>query len=545
MAEYAVELRGISKVYPGSEKKANHNISLGLRSGEILCIAGENGAGKTTLMKILAGIETPSVGEIYIRQNKVNIASPLDARRLGIGMVHQRFMLFPEYTAAENIVMGIEPRKWGIFCDTAGAGAAAAQLIAAHHFSIKPDQPVHGLSVGEMQQVEICRTLYRNADIIILDEPSAALTEQETSSLFKTLKALALTGKSLILITHKLTEIKRISDRVAVLRRGELAGVRNTADIDEYEIYLMMAGAETSAENPALRGAEGVSAAFPRHSPYGFTPLRETPAAAHSGPVIAFDTVTVLRRGQKRPLLDRVSFSVAEGEILGFAGVGGNGLGVLEAALGGFLHPSSGKILHRGRDISRLNIRRLRNQGLAYVPADRLRVGSALGASVDENVMIDRRGEFTRLSFLKRRTIRDFSQELIRRYRITGAGKSGALSSGAEIAASLSGGNLQKLILAREIEQMRDYIVFSEPTWGLDIAARDFVHGEIAGLRKKGAAVILISTDLDEILGLADRIIVMYRGKAAGELVNTGKAVIKEEIGAGMRGLSYTGGERG
>jgi simple sugar transport system ATP-binding protein len=530
--EYAAELRGISKIYPGSKKKANNNINLGLRKGEILCIAGENGAGKTTLMKILAGLERPSAGEIYIHQNKVHIDSPLAAKRLGIGMVHQHFMLFPEYTVAENIVMGIEPRKWGIFCDSAKAGALAEALIKSHHFSIEPDRTVGSLGVGEMQQVEICRILYRNADIIIFDEPSSVLTEQETASLFRTLKALALAGKSLILITHKLKEIKHISDRVAVLRRGELIGISDTADIDEYEISRMMVAPGALPENGARRRSGDVF-------------LREKPEPSRAGPVIAFDRVTVLRRGQERPLLDCVSFSAGAGEILGFAGVGGNGLGVLEAALGGFLHPASGKILHRGRDISRLNIRRLRNQGLAYVPADRLRVGSALGATVEENVMIDRRGEFTRLFFLKRRAIRDFSAGLIRRYRIagTGDGENGALSSGEENAAFLSGGNLQKLILAREIEQLRDYIVFSEPTWGLDIAARDFVWGEIEGLREKGAAVILISTNLDEILALADRIVVMYRGRIAGELANSGGAETKEKIGAWMQGLAHKGGE--
>lgn len=532
MPEYAAELRGISKIYPGSGKKANNNIHLGLREGEILCIAGENGAGKTTLMKILAGLERPSAGEIYIHQKKAHIDSPLAAKRLGIGMVHQHFMLFPEYTAAENIVMGIEPRKWGIFCDAAKARAAAEKLIDSHHFSIEPDRQVRGLGVGEMQQVEICRILYRNADIIIFDEPTSALTEQETASLFKTLKALALAGKSLILITHKLREIKVIADRVAVLRRGELAGIRDTADIDEYEISRMMVAPDGLTENGTRRRGGDEDAR-----------LRREGAPSRNGPVIAFDQVTVLRRGQKRPLLDRVSFTAGAGEILGFAGVGGNGLGVLEAALGGFLHPASGRILHGGRDISHLNIRRLRNQGLAYVPADRLRVGSALGATVDENVMIDRRGEFTRLSFLKRRAIRRFAGGLIRRYRIAGTGDNGHLSSGKENAAFLSGGSLQKLILAREIEQLRDYIVFSEPTWGLDSAARNFVWGEIEGLREKGAAVILISTNLDEILALADRIMVMYRGRIAGQTANSGGAGIKEKIGAWMQGLPCNGGE--
>ena len=512
-SNYAVELRGISKTYPGSAAEANRNISLGVSKGEIFCIAGENGAGKTTLMKILSGLETPSAGKTFINGNAVTIDSPHTARSLGLGMVHQHFMLFPEYTVAENIVMGMEPRKWGMFFDSAKARSAAAGIIEANHFSVAPDRPVRTLTVGEMQQVEICRLLYRNANIIILDEPTAVLTEQEVTMLFKTLKALARDGKSLFLITHKLREIKHISDRVAVLRKGELVGICDTKNTDEYEISRMMLGGNLPDKN--MQNVKPDSANL----------------SVAGEPVIAFDNVTVLRRGQKQPLLDKVSFGVRPGEIVGFAGVGGNGLGVLEAVLGGFLHPSAGKVTHNGRDISRLNIRRLRKQGLAYVPADRLRVGSALSVTVDENIIIDRRQDFTRMGFLDNKAIRKFTAGLVDRYNIAGAGK-------ATPAAALSGGNLQKLILAREIEQFRDYFVFSEPTWGLDVAASAFVRDEISALREKGAAIILISTNLDEILALANRIIVMYRGAVASEFVNGASAVsLKEKIGNCMQGL--------
>jgi len=507
----AVELRGISKVYPGSVKKANNNISLELHRGEILCIAGENGAGKTTLMKILYGIETPSEGNIRVNGNDVTIDSPLAARKLGIGMVHQNFMLFPEYTVAENIVMDIEPPpcKWGFLFDGAQANLKAAKVIDAHHFSITPDTPVNSLSMGEMQQVEICRLLYRNADIIILDEPSSVLTENETAALFKTLKALAAAGKSIFLITHKLHEIKAVADRVAVLRRGEVAEIRETRDIDEYEIaHLMIGDNKTNYFNRENRKKPNVN----------------------GKPVIIFDNVTVLRQGQQRPLLNKVSFEARSGEILGFAGVGGNGLGVLEAVLGGFLHPASGKITHNGNDISRMGIRRLRKQGLAYVPANRQQVGSSLNATVDENLIIDRRHEFSRMGFLDTGAIRRFADGLIKRYNIEG-------STGANPAATLSGGNLQKLVLAREIDQFRDYFVFSEPTWSLDINAGSFVWSEIAALREKGAAIILISTNLDEILALADRIIVMFRGSAIAEFDNFVDNDIKEKIGNCMQGL--------
>jgi len=523
--DYAVELRGISKTYAGSTKKANNNISLGVRKGEIVCIAGENGAGKTTLMKILNGLEAPTAGEIFINGNTVTIDSPLTAQKMGIGMVHQHFMLFPEYTVAENIVMGVEPRKWGLFFDSARARAEAAKVINAHHFSITPDRLVQDLSVGEMQQVEICRLLHRNADIIILDEPTSVLTEAETAALFKTLKTLALAGRSLFLITHKLQEIKRIADRVAVLRRGELVGILNKNEIDEYAISKMMIGSE-NPNNLTRRHGGHIEPLVRDHGEYI---ISEKNSEENSEPVIAFDDVTVLRRGQKRPLLDKVSFAVRPGEIVGFAGVGGNGLGVLEAVLGGFLHPSAGTVTHNGKDISRLNIRRLRNQGLAYVPANRMKVGSALSATVNENIIIDRRDELSRMGFFDNNAINKFSAGLIARYNIE-------IAAGTNSIAALSGGNLQKLILAREIDQFRDYFVFSEPTWGLDIAASGFVWDEIAALREKGAAVIIISTNIDEIIDLADRIMVMYRGSIAAEFNRD--VASKEKIGDCMQGLS-------
>jgi simple sugar transport system ATP-binding protein len=518
-----VELRSISKSYLGGRKTANSNISLSLRRGEILCIAGENGAGKTTLMKILCGLETPDTGEIIINGKEVTVDSPLAARGLGIGMVHQHFMLFPQYTAAENIVMGVEPRKWGIFFDRAAARKAAGKVIESHHFSIAPDRPVHTMSVGEMQQVEICRLLHRNADIIIMDEPTAVLTERETAALFGTLKTLAVAGKSIFLITHKLREIKLVSDRVAVLRRGELAGIFNTNEIDEYGISRLMTG----NNHGGLPRPEDCEQQSPVPSPQSLVPSTKTP-------VIVFDNVTVRRRGQALPLLDSLSFAVRPGEIVGFTGVGGNGLGVLEAVLGGFLHPAGGKITHNGENISRFNIRRLRGRGLAFVPSDRLKVGSAPEAAINENIIINSRKKFSHAGFLDQAGIRNYSQELIHRYNIAG-------TSDAKSAAALSGGNLQKLVLAREIDQTRDYIVFSEPTWGLDYAAGNFVRDEISALREKGMAVILISTDLDEIIDLADTIIVMYRGMAAGVFDNNIKidtASLKEKIGNCMQGLS-------
>jgi len=502
------ELRNITKTYAGSVKKANNNISLHLKKGEILCIAGENGAGKTTLMKILCGLETPDAGDIFVNGKKEKINSPLEAKKLGIGMVHQHFMLFPEFTVAQNIAMGAEPKKYKIILDEKKALENAEKIITAHNFAVNGAQTVSELSQGQMQQVEICRVLANNAQIIILDEPTAILTEQETLSLFKTLKDLVSKGLSIILITHKLGEIKQICDRVAVLRRGELVGVREAADIDEYDIAGMMMGNDyTAAENDK----------------------KPEKTSEKSENVIVFDNVTVKRRGQKRPLLDNVSFQARKGEILGFAGVGGNGLGVIEAVLGGFLHPSRGKIFHDGKDISALGIRALRKQGLAYVPADRLRVGSARNALIEENFIINRLDEFSKGMIINNKAVRDFAQRLADCYGIEGAKVN-------EKAAFLSGGNLQKLILAREINLLNDYIVFSEPAWGLDIASSQFIYKEIKTLREKNTAVILISTNIDEIISLSDRIAVMYRGKVARFFENSGES-IKKEIGEAMQGI--------
>jgi simple sugar transport system ATP-binding protein len=328
------------------------------------------------------------------------------------------------------------------------------------------------------------------------------------------MRALGAAGKSIILITHKLPEIKEISDRVAVMRRGTLAGLRETAGIDEGAIARLMIGGE----------GEGAAGLEPGAAAEGRRP-RAFPGEA----VLRFDRVTVRRRGQKQLLLDNLSFTVHEGEILGFAGVGGNGLGVLEALLGGLAPLDSGAIYHRGRDISRFRVSGLRREGLAYVPADRLRVGSAPGATVGENLILNRRREFAPRLFSGNKAARRFALGLIRRFDIAG-GESQSLGT-------LSGGNIQKLILAREIDQFRDYIVFSEPAWGLDITAAAAVYREIRRLRERGAAVLLISTNLEEILSLADRIIVLYRGAAAAELRNTaGAPGVRERIGAYMLG---------
>jgi len=486
-----LEIKNICKTYIAGNKKANNNITLNLRKGEILCIAGENGAGKTTLMKILCGLVKQDSGSIVKNGN--------------IGMVHQHFMLFSDFTAAENIVYGAEPLLAGIFFDKKKAVCISQQIINENNFTINANSKVKDLTLGEMQKVEICRILYNDAGIIIMDEPTSILSEAECKSLFNTLKKLAANGKSIILITHKLHEIKQIGDRVAVLRKGELTGIHDVDKIDINYIASMMIGNNITSE---------------------ISSNRKTEPCDNKNPVITFDNVTVIRKKQKKPLLDNVSFSVNSGEILGFAGVGGNGLGVIEAVLGGYLHPVSGKIKHNDKDITGLNNKELRKQGLAYVPADRINVGSALNATIEENMIINNRNwigkNSEKIKCLTKKHINNFNIET---------------PDIKEKASTLSGGNLQKLILARETECISDYIVFSEPTWGLDFSSCLYVHERIEELRINNTAIILISTDLDEIIKLSNRIIVMYKGKIAGIYLNDKDESIKEKIGKNMQGI--------
>ena len=510
LLELAVEMRNITKTYPQNNLRANDGVDFLLHKGEILCLAGENGAGKTTLMKVLYGLESHEEGTIRIRGKQEHMTSPLVANRLGIGMVHQHFMLVDDFTVAQNVLMGIEPRKHGITYDLKKAVSLVNQVIEAHHFSIEASMLVRTLTVGQKQQVEIIKMLYRDVDILILDEPTAVLTEQEIEALFSTLKQLAKRGKSLIVITHKLQEIKAISDRVAVMRQGKMLGTYATKDVTERQISALMMGKSISLS------------------------IKHAKRPEESKPIIECKNITVLRQGQQRPLLNSLTFTAFSGEILGFAAVSGNGLGVLEAVLGGFIPTFDGNIFHGGKEITNIGTAQLRKQGLAYVPSDRLQVGSALKASVQENIIVGESASFRRNGFLDQRKVTRHTHDLLEKYATKATPQ---MPIG-----TLSGGNIQKVILAREIERYQDYIVFSEPTWGLDIASSQFVYEQMASLRDRGAAVILISSNLDEILTIADRIIVLYRGTRVASFVGEeARDLSKEEIGEYMLGIRKQG----
>jgi ABC-type uncharacterized transport system ATPase subunit len=498
-----LQMRGITKTYPENDVLANNEVDFEVRENEIHAVVGENGAGKTTLMKILYGLEQPDSGRILLKGEEVRIHSPLDANRLGIGMVHQHFRLIPEFTIAENVVLGIEPRRRGIFFDRERAVCGVEEVIRRYGFSIDPRLPVSRLTVGQMQLVEIIKILYREAELLILDEPTSVLTEQQIHKLFGTLENLRSIGKTVVIITHKLGEVKAISQRVTVMRKGEVVAVRDTAEVDERELSRLMVG-------------KSVTFQFERE-------------AVNKGRVVLELRDVVLRqKGQDRPLLDHVNLKVHAGEIVGVAGVSGNGLAELEDVVGGLRRVSQGRLLHDGRNITDLSAVQLRERGLAYVPADRLQRGSSLQSSVMENMIISSHHDFLQGGFFRRRAVEEFAETLSSSFSIDGDPR---VPIG-----TLSGGNIQKVILARELASQTDFIIFSEPTWGLDIASAEFIYAKILEIRRRGIAVLLISSNLDEILALSDTLVVLYRGKVVASLSNERK-LSKELVGEYMMGL--------
>jgi ABC-type uncharacterized transport system ATPase subunit len=498
-----LQMRGITKTYPENDVLANNEVDFEVRENEIHAVVGENGAGKTTLMKILYGLEQPDSGRILLKGEEVRIHSPLDANRLGIGMVHQHFRLIPEFTIAENVVLGIEPRRRGIFFDRERAVRGVEEVIRRYGFSIDPRLPVSRLTVGQMQLVEIIKILYREAELLILDEPTSVLTEQQIHKLFGTLENLRSIGKTVVIITHKLGEVKAISQRVTVMRKGEVVAVRDTAEVDERELSRLMVG-------------KSVTFQFER-------------GAVNKGRVVLeLRDVMLRQKGQDRPLLDHVNLKVHAGEIVGVAGVSGNGLAELEDVVGGLRRVSQGRLLHDGRNITDLSAVQLRERGLAYVPADRLQRGSSLQSSVMENMIISSHHDFLKGGFFRRQAVEEFAETLSSSFSIDGDPR---VPIG-----TLSGGNIQKVILARELASQTDLIVFCEPTWGLDVASAEFVYARILEIRRRGIAVLLISSNLDEILALCDTLAVLYRGRVVASLSNE-QTLSKELVGEYMMGL--------
>ena len=503
MSETVVKFEHVSMEFPGV--LANDDVSLEIKKGEVFALVGENGAGKSTLMNILYGINTPTNGEVYVKGQRIEHFSPKAAIERGVGMVHQHFMLVPSFTVAQNIVLSREPRRLGVFFDNAKAERETRGLVEEYGLEVDPAATVRDISVGLQQRVEILKTLYRGADILILDEPTAVLTPQETDELFDVIRRIVREKQmTVIIITHKLYEVMAISDRVGVMRQGRLAGLENTRDVNEKILASMMVG------RPVL-----------------FDHLEKT---GETGDVVI--GVEELRVGDNRGLeaVCGVSLSVRAGEVLGIAAIEGNGQSELLEAICGLRRAESGHVRIGGEDVTNRSPGEIRARGLANIPEDRLATGVDKYASVTDNLLVGRQRdkEFNAIGFhQKRSSIERYASELYERFDIRGAGVDTEVGS-------MSGGNMQKVVVAREFSYDTPALVISQPTRGVDIGAMEFIHTRIIEKRNSGCAVLLSSADLDEVFRLSDRIITLYEGRVTGEF--RADSITKEEIGYYMTG---------
>lgn len=494
-----LEMRGVTKTF--GPVKANDDISITLRRGEILGLLGENGAGKSTLMKILYGLYRPDGGEIFIDDEKVEITDPKDAVSRGIGMVHQHFTLVPRLTVAENIVLGAEPRK-GVSLDLEGAARSTEELCERYGLRVDPRARVSNLSVGEQQRVEILKTLYRDARILVLDEPTAVLTPQETEDLFAVLKELVADGLSIILITHKLGELLGVSDEITIIRDGKVVDTVDASNTDEGSLARLMVGRDV------LLRVEKKD-----------TKMGESRLAAED---------LTIRSNAGTVAVDGVTLSVRAGEILGVAGVDGNGQMELAEALAGTRPVEKGSVYLDGEDVTRLGAEARQRQGLAYVPEDRSSKGLVQDFTLAENNSLKTYDEppVSKWGWISPKIMRQRAAEALRAYDVRPANPD--LRAGA-----LSGGNQQKAVLARELSGDPGVIVAAQPTRGVDVGAIEFIHGQLLEQRAEGKAILLISLELEEVRSLADRIVVMYSGKIVGEV---SPEATDEELGLLMAG---------
>jgi ABC-type uncharacterized transport system ATPase subunit len=495
-----LELRGITKEFPGT--LANDHIDFDLVRGEVHALLGENGAGKSTLMNVLYGLYRPDEGEIRVRGTPVTFHSPRDAIAQGIGMVHQHFMLIPVMTVAENIVLGSEPTERGIFLDYGAARARVRELAGAFGFGLSPDARVQDITVGQQQRVEIVKALFRSAEVLILDEPTAVLTPQEALELFAILRTLTREGMSVIFITHKLNEVLDIADRVTVLRRGKLIETLETSTATEASLARLMVGREV-----LLRVDKGAHAA--------------------GEPLLQVERLSV-RDDRGLEKVRDVSFEVRAGEIVGIAGVDGNGQTELIDALSGLRKPDSGRIVLAGREVTGESVRAHFDDGLGHVPEDRQRRGLVLEFSIAENVALHefRKQPDSRFGWLRPNELVKRARRLISEFDVRGGGPRTE-------AKALSGGNQQKVILAREIDRDPKVLIAAQPTRGLDVGAIEFIHRRLVEERDEGRGILLVSLELEEILSLSDRILVLFEGEIVGEFPPT---TSEEELGLAMTG---------
>ena len=495
-----LEMRGITKRFPGIV--ANDGVDFDLRPGEVHALLGENGAGKSTLMNILYGLYTPDEGEIFVKGKPVTMESPRAAIAAGIGMVHQHFMLIPVMTVAENIVLGEEPRHNGVLLDYDRAEQRVAELARSFKFAIDPRSPVHRLSVGAQQRVEILKALYRSADILILDEPTAVLTPQEAKELFEILRTLTREGMAVVFISHKLDEVLQISDRITTLRRGKVVDTVAREGATEEGLATMMVGRDVL--------------------------LRVEKKPAQPGePVLVVENLSV-NDDRGLPSVRDMSFEVRAGEIVGVAGVDGNGQSELIDALTGLRKPESGRVVVGGDDVTITSVREHLDEGVGHIPEDRQRRGLVLEFSLAENLALFayRQPPVSRYGWLSPRRMVARAKDLLTAYDVRGGGPETR-------AAALSGGNQQKVVLAREVERDPQILIAAQPTRGLDVGAIEFVHRRLIEERDEGRAILLVSFELEEIVSLSDRILVVYEGRIAGEYPPT---ATQEELGLAMVG---------
>lgn len=502
--DYIIEMLDITKEFPGI--KANDSVTLQIRKGEIHALLGENGAGKSTLMSVLFGLYQPDGGCIKVRGKEVKINNPLDANALGIGMVHQHFKLVHNFTVLQNIVLGKEDTHGG-FLEMKKARKKVMELSEKYHLSVDPDAKIQDITVGMQQRVEILKMLYRDNDILIFDEPTAVLTPQEIDELMSIMKELVSEGKSIIFITHKLNEIKAVADRCSVLRRGRYIGTVDVASTDKEALSEMMVGHKVQ--------------------------LTVEKKEATPGEVVLDVKNLVVKdkkQGHSKDVIKNVSIQVRKGEIVCIAGIDGNGQTELVEAVTGMTKADEGTITLNGKDVTKESIRYRNTHGMSHIPEDRHKHGLVLDYSLEDNLVLQDYFEprFQNHGFIKHAEVEKYAKDLIEEYDIrSGQGVD-------TITRSMSGGNQQKAIIARELTKKHDLLVAVQPTRGLDVGAIEFIHKQIVKERDEGAAVLLVSLELEEVMNLSDRILVIYEGEIVGEL--NPKTTTIQELGLYMAG---------
>ena len=510
MADCILETRGLTKVY-GNGTMANRSIDFELRRGEILGLVGENGAGKSTLMKVLYGEEAPTEGSILLDGGKVAFASSQDAIAAGIGMVHQHFMLVPGLTLAENLVLGKEPRRRGSrFFDQDEAVRITEELSAKYSLAVRARARVADVSVSMRQKLEILKALYRGARILILDEPTAVLTPQETEELFVELAELKRQGQTIVFISHKLGEVVELCDRVSVMRDGRMIGSHDVGDVDSQTISNEMVGREVRLTVDKSRAVPGLPALVARDLSY-------------------VDDFNI-------PMVNHVSFTLRRGEVLGVVGVDGNGQTELVRILTGLAKTLSGSVAVDGKDVTNQSPGAIRRSGLAHVAEDRMTVGTALPASIKDNILADRYTKpafLGRFGFMKSDAMTEAAQGIIEDFDIR-------CSSELQPVSSLSGGNMQKVVVGREFTADADVLIVSQPTRGVDVGAIEFLHKRIIAMRDAGKALLLVSSDLGEVMSLSDSLVVMSGGRIVAYFPDA-TAVTDRELGLYMLGLKRQG----